>query len=1203
MSDALTCPACGAENPGKAKFCMECAAPLAAAPAAAEERKVVTTLFCDLVAFTAMSEAADPEDVDALLGEYFDRATKVIESHGGTVEKFIGDAVVGVFGVPAAHEDDPERALRAALRILEAMDGMTRPDGSALQARCGVNTGEALVRLDVDPASGRGFLTGDAVNVAARLEAAAPPGGVAVGALTHELTERVIVYEELPSVVAKGKAAPVAAWLATGARSRTGLRTAGLASTSMVGRDVELRTLDEAFAGVCAVEQRKCLLLVGEPGIGKSRLVLEFARVLEARPELVTWRQGRCLPYGEGVAFAALSEIVKAHAGIRDSDGVASVEEKLETVVAESADAAWLRLRLRPLLGLEAPEASREENFAAWALFLAQIAASRPTVLVFEDLHWADDGMLAFIEHLAADSPAAPLFLLATTRPELLQRRPEMLTPNASTARITLSPLTSGDTADLISALLDAILAEDIRAPVLERAGGNPLYAEEYVRLLLDRDLLLRTSGGLHLRAGEELPLPDTVQVVLAARLDTLPPEQKAILSDAAVFGETFWSGGVAALAQRSEAEVDAIVTDLAERQLVRPASESSFAGEPEHLFWHGLVRDVVYGELPRAARARKHARAAAWLESKAGGRIEELAEILAFHYVTALDLARAAGEPALADSLLEPAIDFLTLAGTRALPLDVHAAELHYSRALELSGQSGAERPQLLCGWARVLNHTNRHRESVAAWEQAIEQLRASGEKARAAAAICEQVHVLATLNEPTSDKVHAALDLLTGSGPSPELVEVLTIEAGDGFVSGERTMQETIEAVDRVAALSKELGLPEPAHALRLRGMARTASGDSGGIDDLIRAEAAAREQGLLWEVATIQDCHAASLWDFVGAPDALEAYSQALDEARRIGAPSLVLSFRTALTIPQYLAGEWDEASAEAHSLQVALEEAEDRFDLIGMQVPRAIMLAARGESAGTQGVVGWLSDQARSTDMSWVRAYSFVAAAVINQELGRPEAVRESLGELTDERIVTYMEFVPVVVRAAMAVGCLDLPREIAADDSPLSPLREHEQMTCRALLAEYGRDHEAAAAGFADAAARWHDFGVPYEEGHALLGPGALPGGARQSARGGSAARRGPRDLRAARRQPALAETDEWLVRVRIEDRGDTRTGRDSVAPGGGIVISCPTCEREWPDDAKFCMECGTPLAAPAAAAEERKTRHHPLLRPGRLSRR
>ena len=327
---------------------------LAPAPIA-DERKTVTTLFCDLVAFTAMSEAADPEDVDRILGEYFLRATKVIESHGGTVEKFIGDAVVGVFGVPAVHEDDPERAVRAALRILEALEGMNRPDGSPLQARCGVNTGEALVRLDVDPASGRGFLTGDAVNTAARLEAAAPPGGVAVGALTHELTKHAATYKELEPLTVKGKKEPVRAWLAEEAtenRSRTGLRTTGKLDTPFLGRDAEERSLAAALQTAISSGQAQFTLAVGEPGIGKSRLVLEFARSLDERPESFTWRQGRCSAYGDGSGFAALAEILKAHAAILDSDEVATVEAKLEAVLPAGDQRPWLRQRLRPLLGL-----------------------------------------------------------------------------------------------------------------------------------------------------------------------------------------------------------------------------------------------------------------------------------------------------------------------------------------------------------------------------------------------------------------------------------------------------------------------------------------------------------------------------------------------------------------------------------------------------------------------------------------------------------------------------------------------------------------------------------------------------------------------------------------------------------------------------------------------------------------------------------
>ena len=428
----ITCPSCSTELPEGSRFCLSCGSALAPRAAATEERKVVTTLFCDLVGFTAMSEAADPEDVEAVLGVYHERARREIEHHGGVVEKFIGDAVVGVFGVPAVHEDDPERAVRAGLRIVEALQGMRRPDGAPLQVRVGVNTGEALVRLDVDPASGRGFLTGDAVNTAARLQASAPPMGVVAGGLTRELSAEAVVYEALPPVAAKGKSEPVPAWLAVRARSRTGLRTARRVRTPLVGRSSELAELRAAFAEVRARGRADARLVVGEPGIGKSRLVLELARELEASSDLVVWRQGRCVPYGEGVTFWPLAELVKEHAGILDSDDVATVEAKLERALPDADDRAWMRQRLRALLGLEAPQAAREENFAAWTRFVESLASSRPAVVVIEDAHWAGEAMLDFLEHLLAQELAVPLLVVITARPELLAGHGGRLPPKVT---------------------------------------------------------------------------------------------------------------------------------------------------------------------------------------------------------------------------------------------------------------------------------------------------------------------------------------------------------------------------------------------------------------------------------------------------------------------------------------------------------------------------------------------------------------------------------------------------------------------------------------------------------------------------------------------------------------------------------------------------------------------------------------------------
>ena len=530
----IACPGCGFQAPHDSAFCSKCGTKLVAPPPVAEERKTVTTLFCDLVAFTAMSESADPEDVDAILRQYHAAARKVIESHGGTVEKFIGDAVVGVFGVPAVHEDDPERGVRAGLRIIEALEGMTRPDGSQLEARVGVNTGEALVRLDVDPTSGRGFLAGDAVNVAARLEAAAPPGGVAAGALTHELTARVIEYEQLPSVAAKGKAEPVPAWHALAALARRGIdaRTGDL--TPLVGREAELSYLSAIFDKAMAQSTPQLALIVGEPGIGKSRLVRELSALVDARPQMITWRQGYCPPFGESISYWALAEIVKGHAGIHDTDDASAVEAKLEAVLPSGPDREWFRQRLGALLGLAAPDASREENFAAWLRFFEDVAAGRPTVLVFEDLHWADEALLAFLEHLTTHVASVPLMIVETTRPELFERYPSFAR-GGRLNRLQLEPLSAAETTRLVAGLLGE---SDDRAGVIgrvvERCDGNPFYAEQSVRLLSDTEM--------------DAQVPDSVHAVIAARLDALTAEQKALLADAAVVGSVFWDGVLTAM-------------------------------------------------------------------------------------------------------------------------------------------------------------------------------------------------------------------------------------------------------------------------------------------------------------------------------------------------------------------------------------------------------------------------------------------------------------------------------------------------------------------------------------------------------------------------------------------------------------------------------------------------------------------------------
>ena len=1093
----IACPGCGFEAPDDFAFCPKCATALLPPLAIPEERKVVTTLFCDLVGFTALSEAADPEDVDAVLRAYHAAARKVIESHGGTVEKFIGDAVVGVFGVPAVHEDDPERAVRAGLRIVQALEGMARPDGDPLEARVGVNTGEALVRLDVTPGSGEGFLTGDAVNTAARLQAAAPPMGVAVGELTHELTRKVLVYEAVEPVAVKGKREPLEVWLAKTigeSSSRTGLRTSGKLDTPFLGRDAELRQLLAAFETAVATGGKRCVLVTGEPGIGKSRLVLELARALDERPGFITWRQGRCLAYGDVSGFAALSEILKAHAEILDSDDVATLEEKLEAVLPEGEDRPWLRQRLRPLLGLEASQAAQEENFSAWTCFLRHLVSSRPMVLVLEDLHWAGEGMLAFIELVASRGLEAPLLVVATTRPELLAKHPDALAPSERVSRLTLAPLSKKEASRLVSALLDEHLAAGLRAPILERIGGNPLYAEEYVRLLLDRNLLLKTRGALQLKEGEELPLPDSVQAVLAARLDTLPPAHKALLCDAAVFGETFWDGGVAALSGSNAGEVEEVMAALAERQLVRPAVSSSLADEVEYFFRHALARDVAYGELPRRARAQKHAAAAEWLAARAGARVEEFAEILAQHYATALDLARAAGDEDVASSLVAATIRWLARAGERALRLDVGAAERHFSRALELAGPSSRERLRLLPRWAEALFLRNRYRESVEAYEEAVTGLQASGDVRAAALAMHRQGEVVSFLGEAVRGPRPAAWDLLANDDPSPEQAEVFGGYAATLYMGQQGDLQSVIEAAARSIEVCERLALPEPALAMSFRGLARLDLGDLGGLEDYERALAVTRAQGRGTERAIIEYNYASFVAPLRGPRVALDAMGEVLEFARRCGLEAYVLACRAALIEPLRFMGEWDRALAEAADVVPALEENENVWDMLFLRSQEALIFACRGETGEAATSLVWLEEKGCGFGID--RYYVLLAASAVRLRLGESGAALGLLAEwvATLPAVTSLVEYVPEAVRVALVGGDGQLAaRVVKKVESGLParrlPLHQHVMATVGGLLAESRGEHEAGAAAYAAATSGWREFGVPYEEAQALLGRG------------------------------------------------------------------------------------------------------------------
>ena len=1123
----ITCPACGFEAAEDFAFCPKCATKLSVPPSAAEERKVVTTLFCDLVSFTAMSEAADPEDIDALLGEYFARATKVIESHGGTIEKFIGDAMVGVFGVPVAHEDDAERAARAGLRIVEAMEGMVRPDGSPLQARVGINTGEALVRLDVDPLSGRGFLTGDAVNVAARLEAAASPMGVVVGDLTHDLTARVIEYEPLPPVAAKGKAEPVGAWRAVEPLTRTGIDRDRERLSTFVGREAELAYLEALFDKAASSVTPQAVVVVGEPGIGKSRLVRELFGYVDHLDRMVTWRVGRCLSYGEGVTFGPVAEIVKAHAGIRDSDDVPTVEAKLRAVLPDGEDREWFYQRLRALVGLEAPQAAREENFAAWLGFLENVAASEPTVLVFEDLHWADDSLLAFLEHLAMYLAAVPLLIVATARPELLGSG-SSFAASARVNRVVLEPLSREDTESLVASLLGEEAAR-MNPTIVEKAEGNPFFAEQSVRLLAD------AAAGT---------VPASVQAVIAARLDGLAPQDKALLSDAAVVGERFWDGALAAMNGSDVAATGERLDRLVAAQFVRRLRSSSLAGQHEFSFVHALTRDVAYGELPRATRARKHAAFATWLEDKTGGRVQDLSDVFAHHYVTALELAEALGDASLRETLVAPSLRYLGLAGTRAMHLDVAAAERSLTRALELAPPDSPERPRLLARWASAVNRAGRYGEAVPALEEAIAALKAAGERRMAAEALIFLSDSLRALAQPEDrDRLLEALALLEAGEPGCELVNALcnyaTYEINGGRPQHARKLAE------RALTTAAQLGLSACGDdaegsrvyrkALNARGSARCLLGDVGGLQDLRAASEAAIAAGSdpmplyneALHICIVEGPHAA-----LATAERFAALSRERAWASgEVDALGLLLDLLS-------IGGRWDEALAAAPEALEQMEATGDALELIQAKPGLALLRVWRGETDLALSLAEWSLDKARDFQVAVLLSHALIAAAAARAPADPPaaRALLEELRGVLDASFAYYNVFeLPQMLRSAHEIAGLELAEQLTEWITGGVPTQRCARTYGDALLAEARREHEAAAAGFAAAALAWHDFGVPYEEGQALLGQGRCLVALGRVAEAAPLVEQARAIFSSLGAKPALAESQQILSTARPEE--------------------------------------------------------------------
>ena len=979
------CQSCGAELPEDANFCPVCGARVGAR--AGEERKVVTVLFADLVDSTARADERDPEFVRAAVRPQVARMREELERVGGTFEKYVGDAVMAVFGAPVAHEDDPERAVRAALAIRDALPGV----------RVAVATGEAVVSLDASPGTGEGIATGDVVNTAFRIEEAAAAETVLVGESTYRATQSAIEYGERRLLQARGKAEPVAVYEA--------LRAVGDLHASerpplapLVGRKEELSLILDTLARARRDRTVQLVTLTGVPGIGKSRLVWELQKALESEQGLVTWRRGRCLPYGDGVTFWALGEMVKAQAGILETDDVATTESKLRRsvrdLVAEPREAEWVEGHLRPLVALEAPAGERREDaFAAWRRLFEALAEWGPLVLVFEDLHWADEGLLDFLDHLADWATNVPLVLLCTARPELREKRPTW-GARANAATVALPPLNHAETGALVGYLLrQTLVPAELQQVLLKRAEGNPLYAEEFVRMLVERGFLYRDGGGWQLREGE-LPLPESVQGIIAARVDALLPDEKRILHDASVIGRGFWPGAVAAVAGVERTAVERALRGLERKELVRRLGTSAVAGEIQYSFHHALIRDVAYGQIPRADRAHKHCLAAEWIEAL--GRPEDHSETTAHHYLAALEFANASGQPT--SSFAGRAREALRDAGERALALNAHApASRFFAGAIELWPDDGPELADVLFLHAKALYRTGHPDEPLL--ERARQAFEASGDLERAAecltilgdvrwrqgdrdAAFDQLEQAIAGLSKPSHAKAYALSELarMRNAASEPETAVALGREA--------------LEIADAL-----ELGEVRVS-ALTTIGIARTLTGDAGGIDDLRRSVDTAGEIGSPESVRAYYNLGA-----MLGISGHLLASFDALAEGRRLaqrfGDAAWIAWYEAERLYEHYWRGAWDDALALADRIVASAGDDAPASVEFDASLVRAWIALARGNDEEALASVRRAHDFAREAPDPQNLHPALALRARATAEVGDADEAAGYVDELLDD----------------------------------------------------------------------------------------------------------------------------------------------------------------------------------------------------------
>ncbi len=946
------CPSCGAPVPDDAKFCGECGTNLiaaiprdaparpsspAVAPAPVAERRLVSILFADLVGFTTLAEARDAEDTRELLSRYFDLSRDVIERYGGTVEKFIGDAVMAVWGAPTAREDDAELAVRAALELVESV----RTLGATLAARAGVLTGEAAVTLG---AVGQGMVAGDLVNTASRLQSVALPGTVLVGEATQRAASKAIAFGPVGDQVLKGKTAPVPAWQAIRVvAERGGRNRAETMEAPFVGRQDELRLLKELFHATGREGRSRLVSVIGPAGIGKTRLAWEFLKYVDGLLEGVWWHEGRCPAYGDGVTFWALGEMIRQRCGLLESDDESTTRAKVaETVrrfVPDTDERRWIQPALLALLGLEARVGS-EQLFGAWRTFFERLAAEGPVAMVFEDFHHADSGLIDFVDHMLEWSRNVPIFVMTLSRPELLEKRADWGAGKRNFTSVYLEPLPERAMRDLLAGLVPGLPPEATRS-IVARADGIPLYAVETVRMLVaEGRLTLRDN--VYVPTGDltTLAVPETLTALIAARLDGLEATDRGLVQDAAVLGQSFAPSGLAAVSGMGEAELEPRLRGLVRREILSLETGPRSPERGNYRFVQALIREVAYNRLARQERKTRHLAAARHFE---GLGSDELAGALAGHYLAAWQNAPTGAE---ADALAAQARIALSAAADRALALGSFDQGVSLLRqGITVTGDP-AEEASLLERASHAASQAAHHDQAEAMARRALELRRGLGDRlgiARSSTALGSAL-VQSYRVESALEALEPVVGELADLEVDPVMIE-LNATLARAYLVGER-LGRAIEIADRVLVPAERLDLVSTiCRALAVKGSALMNSGHNyEGMNTLRGVISLAEGRGLTEIAMRARIALAAGL----GHRDPLEALTMdrvLLEESRRAGLRSHVIiavgnGAEAARTV-----GDWDWAETEAGALLASDIDREDRIWLLAQAL---IVGRLRGEA---------------------------------------------------------------------------------------------------------------------------------------------------------------------------------------------------------------------------------------------------------------